>query len=181
MQGAFAVEKAENRPLTEDMITARLMKLGGTVFDVREEDVRIETDQDIMIPVSVINSMRRGVAEELADALRGEARKNRRPLTEEKIGEAVEGEKLGDDSEVRRVESLAAEEGSDDKMPSLPWVTKGEADRYIEENFEALAEGARERGKIKSVINVGVNPKAVDIGDLPRSEKKTTRVFDYRY
>jgi hypothetical protein len=37
------------------------------------------------------------------------------------------------------------------------------------------------KDKIKSVINVGVNPKAVDIGDLPRSEKKTTRVFDYRY
>ncbi len=34
---------------------------------------------------------------------------------------------------------------------------------------------------IKSVINVGVVPKAVDVGDLPRSEKKTTRVFDYRY
>ena len=37
------------------------------------------------------------------------------------------------------------------------------------------------KDKIKSVINVGVTPKAVDIGDLPRSEKKTTRVFDYRY
>ena len=35
--------------------------------------------------------------------------------------------------------------------------------------------------KIKSVINVGMIIKAVDIGDLPRSEKKTTRVFDYRY
>ena len=35
--------------------------------------------------------------------------------------------------------------------------------------------------KIKSVINVGMIVKAVDIGDLPRSEKKTTRVFDYRY
>ena len=34
---------------------------------------------------------------------------------------------------------------------------------------------------IKSVINVGVVPKAVEVGDLPRSEKKTTRVFDYRY
>lgn len=35
--------------------------------------------------------------------------------------------------------------------------------------------------QIKSVINVGVIPKAVEVGDLPRSEKKTTRVFDYRY
>lgn len=37
------------------------------------------------------------------------------------------------------------------------------------------------KNRIKSVINVGMIPKAVDVGDLPRSEKKTTRVFDYRY
>ena len=37
------------------------------------------------------------------------------------------------------------------------------------------------KDKIKSVINVGVIPMAVEIGDLPRSEKKSTRVFDYRY
>jgi len=37
------------------------------------------------------------------------------------------------------------------------------------------------RDRIKSVINVGVIPMAVEIGDLPRSEKKSTRVFDYRY
>lgn len=33
----------------------------------------------------------------------------------------------------------------------------------------------------KSKINVGIVPKAVAIGDLPRSEKKSTRIFDYRY
>ena len=33
----------------------------------------------------------------------------------------------------------------------------------------------------KSRIGVGIQPKAVSIGDLPRSEKKTTRIFDYRY
>jgi len=37
------------------------------------------------------------------------------------------------------------------------------------------------KDRIKSVINVGVVPKAVEVGDLPRSEKKTPRVFDYRY
>ena len=37
------------------------------------------------------------------------------------------------------------------------------------------------KDRIKSIINVGVLPKAVDVGDLPRSEKKSTRVFDYRY
>ena len=37
------------------------------------------------------------------------------------------------------------------------------------------------KDKIKSIINVGVIPKVVEVGDLPRSEKKSTRVFDYRY
>ena len=35
--------------------------------------------------------------------------------------------------------------------------------------------------RVKNVINVSMIVKAVDVGDLPRSEKKTTRVFDYRY
>lgn len=35
--------------------------------------------------------------------------------------------------------------------------------------------------EFKSKINVGIVPKAVAIGDLPRSEKKSTRIFDYRY
>ena len=33
----------------------------------------------------------------------------------------------------------------------------------------------------KSKINIGIVPKAVNIGDLPRSEKKSTRIYDYRY
>lgn len=33
----------------------------------------------------------------------------------------------------------------------------------------------------KSKIGIKIIPKAVSIGDLPRSEKKTTRIFDYRY
>lgn len=33
----------------------------------------------------------------------------------------------------------------------------------------------------KSRIGLGIVPKAVAIGDLPRSEKKSTRIYDYRY
>lgn len=33
----------------------------------------------------------------------------------------------------------------------------------------------------KTRIGVGIVPKAVAIGDLPRSEKKSTRIYDYRY
>ena len=35
--------------------------------------------------------------------------------------------------------------------------------------------------RIKSKINITVVPKAVDLGYLPRSEKKTNRIFDNRY
>lgn len=43
-------------------------------------------------------------------------------------------------------------------------------------SFEAVL-----KDTFKSRINVGILPKAVSIGELPRSEKKSTRVFDYRY
>ena len=35
--------------------------------------------------------------------------------------------------------------------------------------------------KIKAKIGVTIVPKAVDMGYLPRSEKKTNRIFDNRY
>lgn len=35
--------------------------------------------------------------------------------------------------------------------------------------------------QFKQKINVGIFPKAVSLGELPRSEKKSTRIFDYRY
>jgi len=34
---------------------------------------------------------------------------------------------------------------------------------------------------LKEVIGITVTPKAVNVGDLPRSEKKTNRIFDNRY
>jgi phenylacetate-CoA ligase len=37
------------------------------------------------------------------------------------------------------------------------------------------------RRTIKGMLGLTVVPKAVDLGDLPRSEKKTRRVFDNRY
>ncbi len=39
----------------------------------------------------------------------------------------------------------------------------------------------RLKDTFKSRINIGIIPKAVEVGDLPRSEKKSTRIYDYRY
>ena len=53
---------------------------------------------------------------------------------------------------------------------------------------ESAAEGKEKKAfeaelkeNFKSRIGVKIIPKAVAIGELPRSEKKTTRIFDYRY
>ena len=54
--------------------------------------------------------------------------------------------------------------------------------------FETPAQGEQREAaekefqeKIKSKLNVTIVPKAVDLGYLPRSEKKTNRIFDNRY
>lgn len=44
---------------------------------------------------------------------------------------------------------------------------------------EALAERVKQH--VKAHIGVSVAPKPVDMGELPRSEKKSTRIFDNRY
>lgn len=53
---------------------------------------------------------------------------------------------------------------------------------------ETAAEGAEKKqfeGELKDAfktrIGIGIRAKAVPIGDLPRSEKKSTRIYDYRY
>ncbi len=57
---------------------------------------------------------------------------------------------------------------------------------FVETDLAAMPEKKKEFEKLlkdlfKTRIGVGIIPKAVAIGELPRSEKKTTRIFDYRY
>ncbi len=55
---------------------------------------------------------------------------------------------------------------------------------FVETALEGAAKKDFEKelkDTFKARINVGIVPKAVAIGELPRSEKKSTRIFDYRY
>ncbi len=51
------VEQAQNRPTTPEMIEKSLRKTGGTPFYI--ENMRIEVQDGLMIPASVMNGMRR--------------------------------------------------------------------------------------------------------------------------
>ena len=56
-------EKALNKPMTEDSLSDRLSKLGGTQFYA--EDVNVTVDSGLILPASKINEMRRNAVEEL--------------------------------------------------------------------------------------------------------------------
>ena len=56
-------EKAINRPLTETRVTDALSKLGGTCYYPDKIDVFLENG--LMLPISALNSLRKGAVEEL--------------------------------------------------------------------------------------------------------------------
>ena len=72
--GAESVQTAQKSPTTADEIKKQLSKLGDTPFYA--EEIHINVDSDIFIPVSVLNAMRRNAVTKLI-----EIRKNRKPIT----------------------------------------------------------------------------------------------------
>lgn len=48
-----------------------------------------------------------------------------------------------------------------------------------EEEWDSLEKEVQDR--FRAMVGVTINPKAVHIGELPRNEKKTSRIFDNRY
>lgn len=57
------LEPAENRPLTPEVLRAQLGRLGGTGYSLG--DCRIELEEGLMLPLSVLNRMRRELVEQL--------------------------------------------------------------------------------------------------------------------
>lgn len=63
----YIPEKAINKPSTEEGLKERLSKCGGTMFFANS--VEIELDEGLIVPASVINSLRRKALEELQKKL----------------------------------------------------------------------------------------------------------------
>ena len=54
---------AENSPLTPDGVRARLSKMGNTLLSLSEEDIELTLDENINLPPSALNGLRREAAE----------------------------------------------------------------------------------------------------------------------
>ena len=75
VRGAVPVV-AENSPLTEDSVKARLSKMGNTNLSLSPEDIELSLDENINLAPSALNALRREAAERFEDTSR--------PLTEVK-------------------------------------------------------------------------------------------------
>lgn len=54
---------AENAPLTRDSVCQRLSKMGNTYLSLNSDDIEITLDENINLPPSAINALRRAAAE----------------------------------------------------------------------------------------------------------------------
>ena len=67
--GEYEVQAAQNVATGADKVLAQLQKTGGTGFSAAENDINIHLDENINIPVSVINKLRRKALDELTGAI----------------------------------------------------------------------------------------------------------------
>lgn len=68
VQGDVIAEPAKNVPLSHEKITQQLEKCGGTAFFVK--DIEIDIDENISLPLSSINALRRAALDELYEKLK---------------------------------------------------------------------------------------------------------------
>ena len=73
VKGDKKIEEAQNKATTEEKIAASLSKLGDTVYNLRE--LNIQCDENIFIPASVLNNLRREATSYLDSVLQNSERK----------------------------------------------------------------------------------------------------------
>ena len=159
------VEYAEKVATDSERIETSLDRLGDTVYTPGLTGIDVQIDDGIMMPLSVVNRMRREAADELMKRRREHVIKSRRPaLTKDEIAEIRETEGFGkgalsaDDwqrsvnkSGIRPVslERFMETEKSELRPGSVPYimnVSKGSLDRFIEMHFDEIAEACRDCG-----------------------------------
>ncbi|MBQ4416650.1 MAG: U32 family peptidase [Butyrivibrio sp.] len=67
-----AVQRAKRKPLGARDIEKQLLKLGNTPFSAASADVSLPEGEDVFVPVSALNDLRRRACEALEDALLAE-------------------------------------------------------------------------------------------------------------
>ncbi|NLD19633.1 MAG: U32 family peptidase [Clostridiales bacterium] len=168
-------ERAEKAPTSEEKIRRQLCKLGNTVFEPGRVDIK--TDDDLMLPLSTINHLRRealGRLEEVKLASR------RKPLSEEEslevfrmeeldkelLQEDVRGKYIYGSRGISREDVMGEYETflpievfmerPDLREVTLPYilnVSRGRLDEYVDLHFEEIVRAVRKNGIL--IGNIG--------------------------
>lgn len=161
------VKPAEKTATDAERIEASLGRLGDTAYTAGLTGIDVQIDDGIMMPLSIVNRMRREASDELMKERRESVINGRRPALSREEADAVkEREELGTavldaDEYQHRVNvsgirpvalenfMKARKEGaalSPGAVPYIMNVSKGNLDRYIEDNFDEIAAACRECG-----------------------------------
>ena len=161
------VKRAVKVPTDADRIENSLDRLGDTPFTPGLTGIDVQIDDDIMMPLSIVNKMRREAADELLKQRRRSVIDGRSPALSREEARAVrEKERLGEalldaDEWQRRVNAsgirpvaletfmAAMAEGKEPQPGTVPYimnVSKGKLDGFIEEHFDEIVSACTERG-----------------------------------
>lgn len=168
------IERARKTATGADRIADNLSRLGETPFETGFTGIDVEIDDDIMMPVSIVNRMRREASDELVRRRSEAAAAGRRSaLGRAELDVAESAELLGAVSlDIDRYEEAACSRrfrpvpleefmiGAEDRadnvgesgindpavLPYILNVSKGRLDRYIEDNWESIVNAVRDKG-----------------------------------
>ena len=170
------VEKAVKSATAEDRIVENLCRLGDTPFTANQWDCDVQSDDDAMVPLSLINRMRREAADRLYDERTGAIRRERNPLTRAQLDVIEANEMLGADSldtskyekafSAGRIKPVPIENfmkgHSGEEVPYILNISKGNLDKYIEENFNNIVNEVSDTGIL--IGNLGWIKQFLDAG-----------------
>ena len=156
------VERANKVATDAERIEYSLKRLGDTAFDAGLTGIDIQIDDDIMMPVSVINKMRREAADKLAEARVRDIIDSRPPaMSREELDNAIEEEELeysrlkldeypatiaGKELHPMPLESFMEGKQGENEIPYILNISKGALDEYIRENFDDIVRACKNTG-----------------------------------
>ena len=160
------VERAKKAATDAERIESSLARLGDTPFAPGLTGIDIQIDDDIMMPVSIVNRMRREAADELLRLREIHVTAGRKPkLSRDDLDSIRESEALGTDKldfsayparvSGHEIEPIPLEtfmdryergEASDKDVPYILNVSKGKLDIYIREHFDDIVKACADRG-----------------------------------
>ncbi len=160
VMGDQVLEHAQNKPADPDRIRQQLQKLGGTPFVSSDTDVTLYGEP--MVPISVVNQLRREAVDKLLATRREICRE---PLSEDAVAAIVQKEALRASSidEFRDNAQRGAGWLHDKRLVPLEWfmdkdfdrnnaipyvlnISKGNLDKYIEKHFDEIVEAVADCG-----------------------------------